>query len=472
MKGITRLRNRLRGPGGVIELLGVAVPLFVSNACETVMLFTDRLFLARVGPAQVSASMGGGLTAFMFMTFFLGLTGYANALVAQYYGAGRRERVARVVAQALWISLAAYPIILCCIPLGRRLFDVMGVASAQQIYQRPYFTILMCGSLLGLLRHSVSAHFSGIGRTRTIMAAAAVMMAVNIGANYVLIFGKLGLPALGIRGAAFGTLLGSFAGLLTLGGVYFGRRNRRAYGTVAGLRWDGPVLRRLLRFGYPAGVEFCLNMVAFNLLVMTFHSYGVEVALAVTAAFSWDMVSFIPLIGCNVAVTSLVGRYVGASRHDIAHRATMSALGAVGLYAAVIVVVFSLFPQALAGVFRPSGDDAVFARALPLAAFMVRLVSVYVFADAVGLVFSGALRGAGDTLMTMVISVSSHWLLTLSGLILVRGLHAPPRVAWSVVVVLVWSIGLAFCARYRTGRWRHIAVIERAAPIPPPESVP
>jgi len=210
MKGITRLRNRLRGPGGVIELLGVAVPLFVSNACETVMLFTDRLFLARVGPAQVSASMGGGLTAFMFMTFFLGLTGYANALVAQYYGAGRRERVARVVAQALWISLAAYPIILCCIPLGRRLFDVMGVASAQQIYQRPYFTILMCGSLLGLLRHSVSAHFSGIGRTRTIMAAAAVMMAVNIGANYVLIFGKLGLPALGIRGAAFGTLLGSF----------------------------------------------------------------------------------------------------------------------------------------------------------------------------------------------------------------------------------------------------------------------
>ena len=67
-------------------MIALALPMVVSQACDTVMIFTDRLFLSRLSPELMNAAMGGGLTAFMMMTFFLGLTGYATALVAQYFG--------------------------------------------------------------------------------------------------------------------------------------------------------------------------------------------------------------------------------------------------------------------------------------------------------------------------------------------------------------------------------------------------
>ena len=83
-----------RAAGGVRELLAIALPMVVSHACETAMTFTDRLFLSRLGPEQMNAAMAGGLTCFMTMTFFLGLTGYTTALVAQYLGAGRKQHCA------------------------------------------------------------------------------------------------------------------------------------------------------------------------------------------------------------------------------------------------------------------------------------------------------------------------------------------------------------------------------------------
>src|SRR5829696_1085244 len=92
-------------PGGVREMLAIAAPMVASSACETVMTFTDRLFLSELGTEYMSAAMAGGLTCFMMTTFFIGLTGYSTALVAQYLGAGKKENCAIVVTQALLIAL-------------------------------------------------------------------------------------------------------------------------------------------------------------------------------------------------------------------------------------------------------------------------------------------------------------------------------------------------------------------------------
>ncbi len=465
---MTNLLDRhWKGPGGVAELLAIALPLFVSNACETFMMFTDRLFLAKLGPENMSAAMGGGLSSFMFMTFFLGITGYTNALVAQHLGAGRPKRCPAAVTQAMIVAVAAVPLVLACIPVGNWLFAAVGVADKQLHPQRSYFTILMFGSVLALLRSSISSFFSGIGRTRIIMLSAVAAMAVNVFFNYVLIFGKLGFPQLGIKGAACGTIIGSFAGLLVVAGAYFSRYNREMYDVLGGLRFDRDMMMSLLRFGYPAGLEFFLNLTAFNLLVMAFHSYGVAVAAAVTIAFNWDMVSFIPLIGVNIGVTSLVGRYMGAKQPDTAHRATMSALKLATIYSLIVLVTFVTLPGVLVGIFEPKPGDGqtreameTFRQALPLAVFMVRLVSIYIFADAVGIVFSGALRGAGDTFATMCLSVSTHWLLVGVVFPMVKVFGAPPRPAWLTAVTLIWVIGLVFYARYRTGRWRRIKLVE------------
>lgn len=459
-------RARPPEPGSVPELLAVALPMVASQACETLMMVIDRLFLSRLGPEYMSAAMGGGLTCFTFTTFFMGLTGYANALVAQHLGAGRPRRCPVVVTQALLVALAAWPVILLFRPTGHWLFRAAGVAPAQLGPQEAYFDILMLGTVLGISRNTLSGFFSGLGRTRVVMASAAVSLAVNTGANYALIFGRLGLPALGIRGAAIGTLIGSAAGLAVLLARYLSRPVREEFGVLAGFRYDRELMGKLLRLGSPSGLEFFLNLVAFNLLVLGFHSYGVDVAAAVTIAFNWDLVSFIPLVGVGIGVTSLVGRHMGAGRPDTAHRVAMSGLKISAFYSAAMFLAFTLFPGPLVGLFRPAGDGGTFAPIAALAAFMVRLISVYVFADALAVVFGGALRGAGDTFWTMVISVSGHWILTLAAGALIRGFRAGPRVTWAAVVVLVLGLGLANFLRYRSGRWRSMKVVDEPPPSP------
>ena len=334
---------RAPSAGGVRELLAIALPMIVSHACDTVMTFTDRLFLSRIGPDEMNAAMSGGLTSFMMMTFFLGIIGYATALVAQYLGAGTKDRCALVTSQALIFCLAAYPIILLAKPLVFYGFELSGISASQLVSQKLYFGILIYATIVGLLRTSLSSFFSGIGQTRMVMVAAFVSMVANVGLNYVLIFGKFGLPPLGIRGAAYGTILGGLLGLMVLVAAYLWPSIRREYQVLKSLRFDREAMGKLLWFGYPAGVEMFLNVLAFTGMIFAFHAHGPVTATATTIMFNWDMVSFVPLIGVQIGVMSLVGRYMGAGDPDTAHRAAMSGIKIGWVYSSVILVLFTCF---------------------------------------------------------------------------------------------------------------------------------
>ena len=457
-------------PGGVRELLVIALPMMVSQVCETLMMFSDRFLLARLGPEHMSAAMGGGLTCFLFMTFFIGLTNFAGALVAQHLGAGQRHRCAVAVTQGMIISLFAAPLIILCIPLGHWLFELNGIDKGQQVLQEQYFNILVYGSIFGLLRNNLASFFSGIGRTKVVMVATASALIVNVIANYALIFGNFGAPALGIRGSAIGTVIGGFSGLVVLLFIYLSPRFRHEYQVLSSFRFDRELMGKLFRFGYPSGLEFFLNIFAFNILVLNFHSYGREAAAAMTIMLNWEMVSFIPLIGVGIAVSSLVGRYMGAQKPDFAHNATMSGVKVAGFYTSITFILFCIFPAVMVTAFRPEGGVEEFAKISELATFMLRMVVIYLFADAMMIVFSGALRGAGDTFWMMVISVSGHWTFAISAILMVRVLYFPPRLTWTIIVFLVLLLGLSMFLRYRTGKWRTLKVVEEA-PLPITEDV-
>jgi MATE family multidrug resistance protein len=444
-------------------MIAIALPMVVSNACDTAMTFTDRLFLSRLGPEQMNASMSGGLTSFMMMTFFIGLTGYSTALVAQYLGAKRKKNCCVAVTQALIISILAYPIILAARPLAHWFFEAMHIAPEQLASQKVYFNILLYAVIIGLVRNCLSGFFSGIGRTRIVMISTFVAMVVNIGMNYLLIYGKCGFPAMGIRGAAYGTILGGLFGLLVLVAAYLNKANREEFDLLHSLRFNASAMKKLLRFGYPAGLEFFLNMMAFNLLIMTFHSQGSVVATAITVVFNWDMVSFVPLIGVNIGVVSLVGRYMGARQPDIAHRATMSGLKLALMYSMLTFTAFLCFPELLVKVFRPEEIGSVFSQAEPMAIFMVRMASIYVCADATMIVFSGALRGAGDTFWAMCISVGVHWGIVAILNIMLRVMKLPAKTTWGILVFLFLAFTAVFFLRYRTGKWRTIEVVQPEA---------
>ncbi|MBN8525095.1 MAG: MATE family efflux transporter [Planctomycetes bacterium] len=449
--------------GSMREVLAIAAPMVISTGCDTVMIFTDRLLLAQLGPEHMNAAMAGGLTSFVTGTFFIGIIGFATALVAQHLGAGRRERCAIATAQAAIIALAAWPLLLCLRPAVHALFASSGVSPTQLALQTEFFDILNAFAGLMLLRGAFAGFFSGIGRTRVVMVSTITAMAVNIVANWLLIFGHAGLPAMGIRGSAWGSVIGSACGLVVLLAAYYAPAMRAAYGTARAWRFDRSEMATLLRFGFPGGIEMLLNLVAFNGIIMAFHARGPETATATTLMFNWDLVSFVPLIGLQIAVMSLVGRAMGARQPEVAERVVRSGLRLGWIYSGTVLIAFVGIPDLLVGVFRPGHPDPLFDAAAPLAATMIRIAAAYVLVEAVVTVVSGALRGAGDTVFTMWLSVGIHWLLlpvAVGGLHL---LHLPPVVVWSTQVAAFMLCSGLFWLRWRSGKWRTIAVVAPVA---------
>ena len=442
-------------------MLTIALPMVISSSCEVVMTFTDRLFLSKLGPEQMSAAMVGGLTCFLMMTFIMGMTNFSTALVAQNLGSGRKDKCAIVITQALIICVAAYPIILLLRPLGPWLFAVSGIAKVQLDPQIEYYNILLYAVIIALVRNALSCFFSGIGKTRVVMLSAMLSMVVNIFMNYVLIFGMLGFPAMGIRGAAIGTICGGGCGLICLAVAYLSPKNRAAYNVMSAFRFDWSIMKPLLRFGYPAGLEFFLNLTAFTVAILIFHSLGPVTGVAVTILFNWDMLSFFPLIGIQIAVTSLVGRYMGASDPETAHRAAISGLKCGWMYSAIILILFIGFSEHLVGMFRPNDPKnlAVFEQAAPIALFLVKTIAFYIMLEAVVIVFSGALRGAGDTFWAMCISVSMHWIIVPVLYVMLKVFNMSAQAGWVAFVAIFMLFGLLFYFRFRSGKWKSIKVV-------------
>lgn len=463
MRGMRWLHRQWEGPAGIRELLVLAIPMIISQAADTVMLFVDRLFLSALGKEHLAACMAGGLTSFMIMTLFIGLINYVNPLAAQYLGAGRKEQSGVAGAQAVIVALLSTPIVLALIPVGLWLFSRVGHDPLQTRLESEYFTILALGCVLPLLRTAFSGFFCGIGRMGIVMVGNLAAMLVNVGANYILIFGRWGFPALGIRGAAYGTLLGSAVGLAVLLWYYMSPSIHREFDTRRPLRWSKEVLGRLFRFGLPSGVEFLLNLSAFNLFVLLFHSYGADAAAAITITFNWDLVSFLPLVGVHIAVTSLAGRYMGSGQPDLAARTAYSGIKITSAYAGLMTFLFVFRTHALVSVFTAGGAPGEYDAVIPLAVATLRIAALYLLGDGLILVFSGVLRGAGDTRWTMIVTVILHWCLAGTSWVLIKVVQVPPLLSWGAFIVLIFSIAIALGWRFRGGVWRTIQVVE---PLP------
>ncbi|AFG38707.1 MATE family efflux transporter [Spirochaeta africana] len=463
MQSRTDLRQKPLPPVSTRRLLAMAVPIILSQATETVMMFADRLFLSRVSLVHLAAGMSGGLASFVFGAVFIGMAGYMNTLVAHCYGSGRREDGVHAASQGLYLALGAYPIILLLIPLISPLFRVIGHSPAQVALETPYFGLLMSGSIFVLLRSVFAGYFTGIGHTRLVLAANATGMVINVPLNWLLIFGVGPFPELGIVGAALGTIGGSAtaAGVLI---VAFLRRPevrtvRREEGLSGLLRFRRDLFGRLLRFGFPVGFEMFLNVFAFNLFLQLMHAYSELVAAAITIVFSFDIVSFIPMVGMGVAVSALVGQEQGAGRPEGARKVTRLALRMTLGYAILMGLVFVFGAPWLTALFAP-GSDAFSREVEALARIMLRMAALYTMADATQLVFAGSLRGAGDTRAVMVINSSLHWLMAVLAVVGIVWLRLDPLVMWGLFIGSLIVIGVGMILRYRTGRWESIRLLE------------
>ena len=426
--------------------------MVVSQGAFAVMIFTDRYFMSQIDPVHMAAALGGGIASFFSFCFFTGLLSYTNAMAAQYLGAGEPQKCPKVVTQGMIMTVMSTPFLTLVAFLVVGIFEGMGHDPAQVELERVYYLILMSGVLITLAKTCISSYFAGIGRTHVVMICDVFGLLVNVPLCYAMVFGKFGLPALGIVGAGVSTVVATVLAFALFLAFYFRKEHREQFRVRHSFSLDLKILRRLWRLGSPGGLEMFLNVAAFNLFLLMFQSYGIAEGAAATIVFNWDILSFIPMIGLHVAVISLIGRFVGARDMARANEVMTAAFSIALAYSAVLAVVYITCRFPLVEVFAPPSGD--FTAVRELAAYMMIGLSSYVMADAIILVSGGVLRGAGDTRWLMVASVSLHWAMLVAQFLIIRVFELSPRVSWMAFVVLVLAIALVYALRLKSGRWR------------------
>lgn len=458
--------------GGYREVLTVAYPLIMSTASMTVMHFVDRVFLARYGQQAIAAAVPAGVASFTVICLFMGISGYTNAIVAQHYGAREYEQCSLAVWQGVIFSLVSYLVMVLFIPLGPAIFSWAGHSGEVRRLEIAYYTILLWGGLLVPLNSAFASFFTGRGDTKTTMVAGILGNGVNVFLDYCLIFGRFGFPEMGIEGAALATVISSLLPVLFLSTLFMVRYSPGPYLSRDAMRFDRTLFTRLLQFGTPAGVQFTLDIGAFTLFIMLVGRLG-ELELAVTnIALSINMLAFLPLIGISIATTTLVGQYIGKRDLPAAEKSTYSSLKIALLYMGSMGLVFILFPEQLLSLFRSSqGEAAPFAPVLDHGRRILVLVACYGFFDAMNVIFSGALKGAGDTRFAMWASVLVAWVLFVPPVyLIVEVVKQGILMAWGWATIYIIVIGTVFCFRFRSGKWKTIDLLARreTAPSLPP----
>ncbi|WP_241505754.1 MATE family efflux transporter [Parahaliea mediterranea] len=434
------------------ELFRLALPMVVSQSAFALMVFTDRLFMSRIDALHIASALGGGVTFFVTIALFQGVISYATALVAQYLGSGQLAKCPKVVTQGVIMALAVQPLLLLVGWQAAQLFELMGHAPAQVALERQYFFVLLAGSFLALGKTCIASYFSGIARTRVVMISDVLGVLVNVPLSYVLIFGKLGLPQLGIQGAALGTVIatGFSVGVYAL--FYFNRIHRQRFSVLQSFHFDRGILTRYIRLGLPSGLEVFVGAATFNLFLLLFQSYGVNEGAAMAIVFNWDMLNYVPLIGMNIAVTSMIGRYVGAGDMTRTNQVISAAfLLAVG-YSVLLGLFFIIAREQLMNVFATPGED--FSVIVALGSQMMIGLATYVLADAAILIASGVLRGAGDTRWLMNTSMLLHVLMLVSQVVIIKYLDFGPMASWWAFVVMLLMLAAIYLRRLLGSRWR------------------
>lgn len=459
MQKISLLWSR---PNGFRDVLVISLPLVVSMGAHTVMLFTDRLFLGRYSVDAIAAATPAGLLAFTFSCFFMGIVGFANTIVAQSVGAGLRGQVGKAVWQAIYFALVAGAVLAALSFSGGSIFRMAGHSGTICAQETDYFRILMLGSVFALLHDALACFYSGRGLTRPIMFINLAGVFVNIPLDYMLIYGAGAFPEMGVKGAAIATVFGHVLMLALFVLMVFSRENRRVYDLLQQWRFDLKIFFKLFRYGAPAGIQFFVDVFAFTFFLMIVGRIGRDELAATNIAFAINSLAFMPMIGFSIAVSSLVGQAIGRGRPEEAVVATNSSLFITMAYMWVVAVLFVLFPEALCGIFRSNPDNpAADSNVQSMAAILLRFVALYSIVDGLNVIYSGALKGAGDTaFIGWTILVLSISLVIAPISLAVFVFHAGVYAAWSFATLYVCALAAAFWWRFRQGKWKTISLID------------
>lgn len=429
----------------------LAMPVVLAELAWMTMGLVDTLMVGRLGPEAIGA-VGIGSAIFMAVAIFaMGLLLGLDTLVSQAFGAGRLEECHRWLVHGIVLAcLLAVPVTLF-LRGAAAVLDRWGLDPMVLALTRPYLEIVTWSVLPLLLYAAFRRYLQGMAVVRPVMVALFAANIANVFFNWLLIFGRLGAPALGVRGAGWATVASrlAMAGFL-LTSIVLRERGRGPGLFETPLSIDPAWMSRLLRLGFPAAGQVTLEVGVFAAATALAGRLAPAALAAHQIAINIAAFTFMVPLGIASAAAVRVGHAMGRRDAPGAARSGWTALLFGATFMLVAAAVFVLFGRALIGAF--TADP----RVLQIGTTLLLVAAIFQLFDGLQGVATGVLRGLGDTRTAMLWNLAGHWFIGLPlgyTLCFIAGLG---------VIGLWWGLssGLIICGVALLVVWRrHITAL-------------
>ncbi|MEM7031083.1 MAG: MATE family efflux transporter [Chloroflexota bacterium] len=435
------------------KILLLAGPLILQNLSQTLLGVVDTYFVSKIGTEALAAVGLSSVIFFSVLMLFRSTASSTIVFVGRAHGEKDNEKIGQAVWRSLnmvgWLSLSVLflpwiftQVMIVAAPDDSPLTRELGTAYLQiRAFEIPFimFSAVIWGFLVGR------------GDSQTPMILAWVTVFANIFLDWVLVLGNLGVPAFGVVGAAYATVLANGLNALLSALILWSKSNRLTYATAKPQWASWSEIRDVLKIGLPMGLGDFIEIAAFSAFFALIGQLGTDILAANQIALQFMSVSFTFGIAVNMATSSLVAQYLGAKAPDIAeqigYRACVIAMIGMGL----IGLSYLIAPQALIRVF--SQEETVINAGVTI----LKLVAFYQVFDALGIVLAGALNGAGDTRFTMIVRSILAWGMFIPLVwTFIFLFEAGVWGAWLGALVYLGGVSIIYFVRFRMGHWKTI----------------
>jgi len=385
-------------------LLRLTGPLVLAQLAQTSMGFVDTVMAGRVGAVDLAAVAVGSSIFFPVFLFMVGLLNAVTPLVAQAYGRGNGSAVRQAIRQGMGIGLITGLLLMPVLWLMTPTMVWLGVSSEVIPITGSYLFAISWGLPAGGVFLALRNGGDGLARPRLSMFAGFFGLLVNILANYVLIYGKLGLPALGGVGCGWATSLSLLAMLLFQ--MTLLQRSQLA-GTdrlfAPSLDRSGWNLGPFLRLGLPMGIALFIECSIFAVIALFVAKLGAGVVAAHQIALNFTSLLYMLPYSLATALTVRIGYAIGKKRIRRLRRIVLTGLGLAFGGALLTCLLILTFAPAIAALYTP--DPGV----RQLAAVLLCLAAIFQLPDALQANCNGILRGCKDTRIPLLLILLAYW---------------------------------------------------------------
>ena len=390
------------------ESLRLTIPLASAQIAQAATGFVDTVMMGSLGQETLA---GGGLAATTFTTLLVTATGIVisvSPLIAEAHGIGNKARIQQLTRQGIWLSL------LLAIPGMFLLGQVdslmrFGLAENIVLLAKKFLNIIVWGFLPALMFAMLKSVVSSLSQPQIITLVVVIGTLFNAAGNYILGFGKLGFPILGISGIAWASVLSQWL-MLTLLIVYICQHKQlKVFNLFKNLQqFDPKILQELIWLGVPIAISFAFEIGLFTTTTYLMGFLGTDILAAHQIVFQTIAVIFMIPLGMSFATTIRVGQWNGQQNANAVKRSAYVGMWMGGLFMTGMAITLLLFPRQIIGLYLDI-DNPENARAISLATSMLRIAAISQILDGVQTTAAGALRGLQDTRVPMLLSLFAFW---------------------------------------------------------------